>query len=162
MEACLTRSIHSSQLFLTAHFKFNHHQVGEAALAQWHLRNTSSFRGCFVSFVINDKSVDFLQVVTWENTVHTYLTKCCQSFFLNSFLFWSNLFLVGCSWQTRSAGWMLSKVDIIISFKQTSIKLDFKLTTNDQIPEFLHRTSRLESNKHSSGNGQVDTTSAKD
>ena len=28
--------------------------------------------------------------------------------------FWSYLFVAGCSWQTRSAGWMLSKVDIII------------------------------------------------
>ena len=57
---------------------------------------------------------------------------------------------------------MLSKVDIIISFKQTSIKLDFKLTTPDQIPEFLHRASRLEYKKHSSGSDSADTTSAKD
>ena len=47
-------------------------------------------------------------------------------------------------------------------FLQTSLALDFKLTTPDQIPEFLHRASRFESNKHSSGSDSADTTSSKD
>jgi len=35
--------------------------VGENALGLWHLRNTTSLRGCLLSVYINDKQIDFLQ-----------------------------------------------------------------------------------------------------
>merc|ERR1719239_1782295 len=36
-------------------------QVGEAALAKWHIRNSTSLRGCVNNFYIDDKTIDFLQ-----------------------------------------------------------------------------------------------------
>ena len=36
-------------------------RVGEAALAQWHLRNSTSLRGCITNFFMDDKMIDFLQ-----------------------------------------------------------------------------------------------------
>jgi hypothetical protein len=36
-------------------------QIGEAALARWHLRNSTSLRGCITKFYIDDKTIDFLQ-----------------------------------------------------------------------------------------------------
>ena len=36
-------------------------QVGEAALARWHIRNSTSLRGCVNNFYIDDKTIDFLQ-----------------------------------------------------------------------------------------------------
>ena len=35
--------------------------VGEAALGLWHLRNTTSLRGCVLGLSINNKQLDFLQ-----------------------------------------------------------------------------------------------------
>jgi len=36
-------------------------EVGEAALAKWHIRNSTSLRGCVNNFFIDDKTIDFLQ-----------------------------------------------------------------------------------------------------
>ena len=36
-------------------------QVGETALAKWHIRNSTSLRGCVNNFYIDDKTIDFLQ-----------------------------------------------------------------------------------------------------
>ena len=35
--------------------------VGETALGLWHLRNSTSLRGCILNLFINEKQVDFLQ-----------------------------------------------------------------------------------------------------
>ena len=35
--------------------------VGEAALGLWHLRNTTSLRGCVLGLSVNNKQLDFLQ-----------------------------------------------------------------------------------------------------
>ena len=36
-------------------------EVGEAALSNWHIRNSTSLRGCVNNFYIDDKTIDFLQ-----------------------------------------------------------------------------------------------------
>lgn len=36
-------------------------KVGEQALGLWHLRNSTSLKGCLLQFFINEKQVDFLQ-----------------------------------------------------------------------------------------------------
>ena len=55
-------------------------QVGESALSQWHLRNTSSLRGCINNFFIDEKAIDFLQVFrdsssTTHQTVEVILSS---------------------------------------------------------------------------------------
>merc|ERR1711892_1568835 len=35
--------------------------AGESALGQWHLRNSTSLKGCIINFFMDDKMIDFLQ-----------------------------------------------------------------------------------------------------
>jgi len=43
--------------------------VGETALSLWHLRNSTSFKGCIKEFYLEDKLIDFLQAARKRNAV---------------------------------------------------------------------------------------------
>jgi slit protein 2 len=55
--------------------------VGEKALAQWHLRNSTSLRGCVTNFYIDDKTIDFLQAAHQRPGV---LAGCFQRYLTSS------------------------------------------------------------------------------
>merc|ERR1719347_1451971 len=50
-------------------------EAGEAAVGQWHLRNSTSLKGCIINFFMDEKMIDFLQAAHTKTGI---LSGCFQ------------------------------------------------------------------------------------